>query len=94
MVLIEITYLKPVFNWTGVQTRVSGCHECMEKPTSEELGRSADRNGPIPYSTHVLFQIKAGSVLVPLHSRRMRRSRVPLGIIHATWLTNDFAKNM
>ena len=52
MVLTENTYLEPVLNWTEVATRVSGCHECTEKLTSEGLGRSADRNGPIPYFIH------------------------------------------
>jgi hypothetical protein len=94
MVLTENTYLEPVFNWTEVETRVSGCHQCTEKLTSEGLGRSADQDGPIPYSIFELCQINAGPVPDPFHSGRMRRSLVPIGTIHATWLSNDLAKNV
>jgi hypothetical protein len=84
MVLTENTHLEPVLNWTKVATRVSGCHECTEKLTSEGLRRSADRNGPIPHFIPVVCQINADSGPGPFHSRRMRRSRVRFGVIYAT----------
>jgi hypothetical protein len=94
MVLIDITYLEAVLNWTKGATRMTGCHECTEKLTSEGLGRSADRNGPIPHVILVVFQINTGSRPVPFRSRRMGRSRARFGTIHATWPTDDVAKNV
>jgi hypothetical protein len=94
MVLIEITYLVPVLNWTEVATRVSGCHESTEKLTSEGLGRSADRNGSIPYFIQVVCQSNTGSRQVPFHSRTLRQPRVSSGTFHATWPTDDLAKKV
>jgi hypothetical protein len=92
MVLTEITYLVPVLNWTEVETKASGCHGCTEKLTSEGLGRSADRNGAIPYFIQVVCQSNTGYGPVPFDSRMMRRSCVRFGTIHATWPTDDLAK--